>query len=876
MRADAVLRLPANEHETVLALARGDEDARVRRAAVKKIQETAVLAEIAQGDADEGVREEAALRLAAAAVHAHEAAAGEAAVAGLRDARHLAQVAKTASRPEVRQLAASRIEDAKALAGVVREAEDAAVRLAALARIHDEPTLVALALKSDVKVVAVAAVERVQERTDLEAIAARAKVGAAARRARARLVAEAPSVPSPAPPPTFADDEERAAYERARAQHEREAGERAAAVAARDAISATLAAADGSAIPSAIEAAQAAWSALAPFSSSETATLERHFQEELLAADRRLATFLDIAQKRARLDEICAKVEALAESPDLAAAKGVFAALAKEWEAEAGAHDLKALGERYRSAADRFAAREGAEREERGRKDRQDRERLLALRQRAVDLARDENAALRDVDRVLHELREALDHPGAARREHGGLLHRLEAARKELYPRWQLLREDSEWKRWANEDVQEDLCAKAEALVALEDVEKAAQELRDLDARWKQAREAPREKAEALWNRFKAARDAAKAKVDAFYAKQAEELAANQRRKEALCERAETLADSTDWLKTADELKALQEEWKTIGATPRAQAHAVWQRFRKPCDRFFTRWHEHRDQRQQEWAKNLERKEALCAQVEALKDSADWETTAAEVRRLQAEWRTAGAVKKSRSDAVWQRFRTACDHFFDRYKNRDELARAAALSRYEAACVEMEGLVPSEEGKAAPDDLAARVQAAQASWKQSGDAPRDAVAPLLARFNAARDRLVVVWPKGFEGSELDPEANRRKMEKLCARVEAVLQQVAPASEAGSAADLATRLKDALATNTMGGRAAVEARWHEATTEIESAQAAWQRLGHVPGDAARELSERFERACRRFFEERPRLERPKTPEPARRPRPRPRP
>jgi Domain of Unknown Function (DUF349) len=873
VRAEAVLRLPASEHETVLALAHGDEDARVRRAAVKKIQDAAVLAELARGDADEGVREEAALRLVAAAVHAHDASAGEAAVAGLRDARHLAQVAKTASRPDVRQLAASRIEDPRALAGVVREAEDAAVRLAALARIHDGPTLAALAQKSESKTVALAAVERVQDRAELETIAARAKVGAAARRARARLLAEAPSAPSPAPPPTFADDEGRAAYERARAEQEREAAERTAAVAARDAISTALAAAEGSAVPAAIEEARAAWSVLAPFSAPEAPTLERQFQEELLAAERRLAAFRDLAAKRAKLDEICAKAEALAESPDLAAARAAWTALAGEWEAAGGPTDVAALGERYRSAADRLAAREAGERGARDRKDRQEHERLETLRRRALDLARDENAALRDVDRVLHELREALEHPGPVRRDHGGLLHRLETARKELYPRWQQLREDSEWKRWANEDVQEDLCVKAEALLGLEDMEKAAQEVRDLDARWKQAREAPREKSEALWNRFKAARDAIKAKVDAFYAKQAEEMAANQRRKESLCERAEALADSTDWLKTADELKALQEEWKKIGPTPRAQAHAVWQRFRKPCDRFFTRWHEHRDQRQQEWAKNLEKKEALCAQVEALKDSAEWETTAAELRRLQAEWRTVGAVKKSRSEAVWQRFRTACDHFFDRYKNRDELARAAALARYEAACVEMEGLAPSEEGAAAPEDLAARVEAAHASWRQAGEAPRDAVAPLLTRFNAARDRLVVLWPKSFEGSDLDPEANRRKMEKLCARVEAVLQQVAPAREASAVTDLATRLKDALATNTMGGRAAVEARWHEATTEVESAQAAWQRLGHVPGDAARELSERFERACRRFFDERPRLERPKTPEPPRRPRPR---
>ncbi len=645
-------------------------------------------------------------------------------------------------------------------------------------------------------------------------------------------------------------------------------------MAARDAVCAALAGAEDEAIPAAIEAARAAWTALAPLVSPEGQTLERQFEEEVQTAERRHAAFRDHGLRRGKLEEICGRAEALAASPDLAAARAAWTGLAREWDAEGGSADPGPLRDRFRAAGERVGAREREQREEHERREKQERDRLESLRQRASALARDENATLRDVDRVLHELREALEHPGPARRDRDGLHHRLETARKELYPRWQLLREDSEWKRWANEDVQEELCVKAETLLLLEDMEKAAEELRDLDARWKQAREAPRDKSEGLWNRFKNARDAVKAKVDAYFAKQAEEMAANQRRKEALCARAEALAESTDWLKTAEELKALQEEWKTIGPTPRTQAHAVWQRFRKPCDRFFTRWHEHRDQRQQEWGKNLERKEALCAQAEALMDSTDWETTATEMRRLQAEWRTVGAVRKTRSEAVWQRFRKACDHFFDRYKNRDELARAAALARYEAACAEIESLLPADEGGPAPEDLMARLQAAQASWRQAGDAPRDAVAPLLARFNAARDRLIVLWPKAFEGSDLDPEANRRKMERLCARVEAVLEQVAPNLDASSAQDLASRLKDALATNTMGGRAALETRWHEATAEVESAQAAWQRLGPVPGETAREISERFERACQRFFQQRPRFDRPKAPEPARRPRVRP--
>ena len=173
------------------------------------------------------------------------------------------------------------------------------------------------------------------------------------------------------------------------------------------------------------------------------------------------------------------------------------------------------------------------------------------------------------------------------------------------------------------------------------------------------------------------ARDVVKERVDAHFAQQAEELAENLRRKEALCEQAEALADSTSWVKTADELRRLQAEWKEIGPVPRAQSRKVWDRFRKPCDDFFTRWQQHRHLRSQEWARNLALKEALCEKAESLQDSTDWEATAARLKQLQAEWRQIGAVKKSRSEAIWRRFRGACDHFFDRYKHRDALALQA-------------------------------------------------------------------------------------------------------------------------------------------------------------------------------------------------------
>ena len=210
---------------------------------------------------------------------------------------------------------------------------------------------------------------------------------------------------------------------------------------------------------------------------------------------------------------------------------------------------------------------------------------------------------------------------------------------------------------------------------------------------------------------------------------------------------------------------------------------------------------------------------------------------------------------------MWQRFRAACDRFFDNYKNRDVHARDAARQAREGICAELEALAPADAPpQEPPDDLVGHVQAAQTAWRQAGGLPQDEQKALDERFFRARDRLLELYPRAFQGSELDPDASRRRAEKLAARVVGVLESLAPpkaASAAESATDLAARLRDALASNTIGGKEAVEQRWSAAAAEIETAQSAWKRLGPLPGAEGRALVERFELACRRFEDERPR-------------------
>ena len=334
--------------------------------------------------------------------------------------------------------------------------------------------------------------------------------------------------------------------------------------------------------------------------------------------------------------------------------------------------------------------------------------------------------------------------------------------------------------------------------------------------------------------------------MQAHFARRRSEEADNLKRKEALCVQAEALMESTDWLKTAESLQKLQAEWKTIGPAPRRNAQAIWERFRRACDHFFSRRKEDLDRRKDEWAKNLERKEALCVQAEALAQSTEWDKAAADIKRLQAEWKAVGPVRKNKSEVIWQRFRKACDTFFERYKNRHDLERLAQVAVREALVEEMEAL---SNGQPA-DDLVEKVQSVLTRWRQAPAGSRTSETLLGERLAVARNRIVAAHPERFAGTELDPSANQSRREKLCAKVEALVPP-----EITSAASLAERLREALASNTIGGKGEAEARFRAASEEVRAAQAAWKRIGPVPGAAGDALEARFLEACRRFFAQR---------------------
>jgi hypothetical protein len=118
----------------------------------------------------------------------------------------------------------------------------------------------------------------------------------------------------------------------------------------------------------------------------------------------------------------------------------------------------------------------------------------------------------------------------------------------------------------------------------------------------------------------------------------------------------------------------------------------------------------------------------------------------------------------------------------------------------------------------------------------------------------ALERLITTYPDVFKGTELDIEANRQRMERLCARVEGFVTEAGAAPPPNSSQALAAMLREALAANTIGGRAGEESKWRAMADEVRQAQSSWARLGPVPGDAGRQLADRFHKACNRFFDQ----------------------
>ncbi len=222
-----------------------------------------------------------------------------------------------------------------------------------------------------------------------------------------------------------------------------------------------------------------------------------------------------------------------------------------------------------------------------------------------------------------------------------------------------------------NLEIKLGLCERAEALLLEPSIINAFKDLQELHAQWREAGPVPMEKKEELWERFKEATTKInKSHQDHFHQLKGEQKT-NLAAKVRLCEQVEEiiLVDITSpnkWNESSRQVIELQKLWRTIGFAPKKDNNKVYERFRTGCDSFFNKKREFFNKHRDIQNTNLQLKNELCLQAESLMNSDEWKQATEDLINIQKEWKKVGPVPRKHSDALWKRFRTACDTFFQR------------------------------------------------------------------------------------------------------------------------------------------------------------------------------------------------------------------
>lgn len=294
-----------------------------------------------------------------------------------------------------------------------------------------------------------------------------------------------------------------------------------------------------------------------------------------------------------------------------------------------------------------------------------------------------------------------------------------------------------------NLEAKQALCSKAEALAQEENVVSAFKELQKLHDEWKELGPVAKEHRESVWERFKSATTVVNKKHQAYFENLKEEQKNNLEAKVLLCEKAEEIAaenpvESNGWNVLSKKMDQLQESWKGIGFASRKENQKVYDRFRAACDKFYNAKREYYANFKNVMQDNLKLKEKLCEQAEALMESDDWKRATDQLIALQKQWKEIGPVARKQSDAVWKRFRSACDHFFDnksRHFGKIDEQYGENLAMKQALIEEVKNY---RIGDTREDDIRA-LRSFQNRWSEIGFVPFKDKERIQNEFNQALD-----------------------------------------------------------------------------------------------------------------------------------------
>lgn len=379
------------------------------------------------------------------------------------------------------------------------------------------------------------------------------------------------------------------------------------------------------------------------------------------------------AEKQANLEkklEIIEKIKAMATSPDEAnKSYNEFKELQQQWKdiKNVPADRASELWRNYQLYVEQFYDLLKLNSEAREYDFKKNLETKTKLCEAAEKLADEEDVI--SAFHQLQELHQQYRETGPVAKElREQIWTRFKAASTVINKRHQQHFEDLRSKEEENLTLKTALCEKVEEISKQEnktasDWEKRSKEIIDIQNQWKTIGFAPQKMNVKIFERFRAACDDFFGRKSEFFKEMKQAYAANIEKKKALVEKAQALADSTDWKVTSDKLINLQKEWKTIGVVPKKIGDQLWHDFLNACNKFFEARNAANAGARNEERENLEKKRSIIEQIKALvADAAN--ATREKVQALTDEYNKVGHVPYKEKDTLYAAYHEALDAIY--------------------------------------------------------------------------------------------------------------------------------------------------------------------------------------------------------------------
>ena len=220
------------------------------------------------------------------------------------------------------------------------------------------------------------------------------------------------------------------------------------------------------------------------------------------------------------------------------------------------------------------------------------------------------------------------------------------------------------------------LIQKAEFLAEEQDINVAFKELQELHKIWKEdIGPVAREMRDDVWDKFSAATKIIHDKRhDHFRSMKSQYVVIIEAKMliidEILSYDSSKNKTHNDWQKSLKDIDALRKKYFDAGKLPYSKSESIWEKFKEATKKFNREKNNFYKQEKNTQQNNLKAKLDLIKLAESLKDSEDWETTTNTFKKIQSDWKKIGHVPRKFSDDIWNKFKSACNHFFDRYHNQ--------------------------------------------------------------------------------------------------------------------------------------------------------------------------------------------------------------